>query len=196
VKAKANEGGGGERPASATARFEELYDAHYSAVVVYVQRRVRHDRVDDVVAETFLTAWRSIESVPHGEAARWWLYRVAYRSVGHLWRGRTRRERLHARIAALPDAPPPPPELGIEHADELQCVLEAAAHLNKRDEEVLRLASWEHLTREQIAEVLDLTPNAVSQRLHRARANLTKEFHRLERGRHDRTPASKQGGTP
>lgn len=196
MEANADENRDGGRAASATARFEHLYGAHYSALVVYVQRRVKHDCVDDVVAETFLTAWRSIESVPHGDAARWWLYRVAYRSVGHLWRGGTRRARLHARIAALPDAPPPPPELGIEHADELQRVLEAAAHLNQRDEEVLRLALWEHLTREQIAEVLELTTNAVSQRLHRARANLTKEFQRLERGRHDRASASTQGGTP
>ena len=66
--------------------------------------------------------------------------------------------------------------------------------LNDRDAEILRLLSWEHLLRAEIAEVLEIAPNAVNQRVHRARTNLTKEFNRLERRDPDRTPAAKKGG--
>lgn len=73
-------------------------------------------------------------------------------------------------------------------------MLEASARLNDRDAEILRLVSWEALSRDEIAAVLDLAPNAVSQRLNRARTNLTKEYNRLER-RSDRSPATRKGGT-
>ena len=100
----------GKRCALARARFEQIYDLHYSAVTQYVRFRVRPDRVDDAVAETFLTAWRRIDTIPDGDAARWWLLRVAYRVVGHQWRGRSRRSRLDARLATLPEPPSPTPE--------------------------------------------------------------------------------------
>ena len=80
-------------------------------------------------------------------------------------------------------------------------VLQASARLNEGDAEILRLVAWEHLSRDAIAEVLGINPNAVSQRIHRARANLTKEYVRLER-RRDHTPvsrnspAARKGGTP
>ena len=180
---------------AARARFEDLYDRHFSVVSGYVQRRVRPDRVDDVLAETFLTVWRRIDDVPDGEAARWWLLRVAYRVVGHQWRGASRRDRLEARLAAMPMATSPSPEGEAVDADELRRVLEASAHLSPRDAEILRLASWEGLERDEIAQVLDISPSVVSQRVHRARARLTKLYTRLE-SRRDRSPAAQKGGTP
>ena len=188
-------GEGGEELSSAPARFESLFDAHFTAVSAYVRRRVAADRVDDVVAETFLTAWRHIGSLPLDEGARWWLYRVAYRIVGQQWRGRSRRSRLEARLAATPRPVPRSPENDTVVADELRRVLEASSHLAEVDAEILRLSCWEGMSRDEIAVVLELTPNAVSQRLHRARANLTKHYDRLAR-RNDRTPAAQKGGTP
>lgn len=183
---------GDETPA--TVRFDRLYRRYHAEVHAYCRRRVVADRVDDAVAETFLTAWRRFDDVPSDEAALMWLYRVAYRVVGHQWRSASRRRRLEERLAALPEAPTGVPDDAAVHADEIRRVLEAAAHLNDRDAEVLRLASWERLTRDEIADVLDIDPNAVSQRLHRARRNLTKHFNRIDNP--DRTPAAQKGGTP
>jgi RNA polymerase sigma-70 factor (ECF subfamily) len=123
-----------------------------------------------------------------------WLYRVAYRTVGHQWRSTSRRRRLEERLALIPEPPTPTPDESAEHSDEIRRVLEAAAHLSDRDAEILRLASWEHLSRAEIAEVLGIDPNAVSQRLLRARRNLAKQFARLEP--RDRTPAAQKGGMP
>ena len=178
---------------SAAVRFDQLYRRYHADVNAYCRRRVAIDRVDDVVAETFLTAWRRIDDVPDGDAALMWLYRVAYRTVGHQWRTTSRRRRLEERLAVIPEPPNETPDDSAVHSDEVRRVLEAAAHLSDRDAEILRLASWEHLSRAEIAEVLDIDPNAVSQRLHRARANLAKHFARLED--RDRTPAAQKGGT-
>ena len=175
-------------------RFERLYDRHHAHVTAYCRRRVSADRVEDLVAETFLVAWRRIDDVPDGEAGLPWLYRVAYRSVGRHWRSTSRRRRLDNKLAALPDPPTLTPEDAAVHGEQTRRVLEAAARLNDRDAEILRLLSWEHLSRAEIAEVLEIAPNAVNQRVHRARTNLTKEFNRLERRHPDRTPAAKKGG--
>lgn len=182
---------GREERSLARARFEGMYDAHYGHVDAYCRRRVSADRVDDVVAETFLTAWRRIEDVPEGDRALPWLYAVAYRIVGHQWRGATRRRGLERRLAAVPDAAPSSPEDTTVHDDEVRRALAAAHRLNARDAEILRLHAWEHLSRSDIAEVLGIEPNAVSQRLHRARTNLAKEYRRLER-HNDRTPVARK----
>jgi RNA polymerase sigma-70 factor (ECF subfamily) len=185
----------GEDRASAEVRFEALYEMYFASVSAYCRRRVLAERVDDVVAETFLTAWRRIDEVPAGERALFWLYGVAYRVVGRQWRSGSRRRRLEARLAAVPATAMSTPEDDALHGDEVRRVLEASARLNDRDSEILRLLSWEQLSRVEIADVLGIAPNAVSQRVHRARANLTKEYNRLER-RSDRTPAAWKGGTP
>ena len=69
------------------ARFTQLYRRHHTAIHDYCKRRVPDEMVDDVVAEVFLTAWRRLDEVPDGDATGLWLFRVAYRVVGHQWRG-------------------------------------------------------------------------------------------------------------
>ena len=44
--------------------FERLFRAHYWAVRGYVLRRFPSAFAEDVLAETFLIAWRRLESVP------------------------------------------------------------------------------------------------------------------------------------
>jgi RNA polymerase sigma-70 factor (ECF subfamily) len=148
------------------------------------------------VAETFLTAWRKIDDVPDGDRAVLWLYRVAHRTVGRQWRTRDRRRRLTSRLAMVRGETSEPEDRAIDN-DDLRRVLAAKNRLNHTDAEVLLLQCWEGLSRNEIADVLELDPNAVSQRLHRARRNLAKEFSRLERRAFDRTtPVARKGGTP
>jgi RNA polymerase sigma factor (sigma-70 family) len=161
------------------AAFDRLYGHCYPRVRAYVTRRVSRDRVDDVVADTFLVAWRKFDVVPSGDAALLWLYRVAHRTIGQHRRTLFRRRRLGDRIAALPTREQDDPSDVAVVDDDIRCVLAAAEHLNFRDAEVLRLASWEGLTNSEIATVLELSPNAVGQRLHRARRNLKKQYERL-----------------
>ena len=91
------------------ARFNQLYRRHHTANQDYCKRRVPDEMVDDVVAEVFLTAWRRLDDVPEGDATGLWLYRVAYRVVGHQWRGVARQRRLRTRLGVVVPRPAPRP---------------------------------------------------------------------------------------
>jgi RNA polymerase sigma-70 factor (ECF subfamily) len=78
--------------------------------------------------------------------------------------------------------------------DEYRLVLDPAARLGDTDAEVLRLVAWEQLSVADTAAVLEIAPNAVKQRLHRARRNLAREYRRLE-SRQTSTPAAPEGGS-
>ncbi|WP_053202617.1 sigma factor [Jiangella muralis] len=52
-------------------RFEALFTAHSSTVLAYALRRVEVAAdAADVIAETFVVAWRRIDDVPSGDEAR------------------------------------------------------------------------------------------------------------------------------
>jgi DNA-directed RNA polymerase specialized sigma24 family protein len=72
-------------------------------------------------------------------------------------------------------------------------VAKAASRLQRIDQEVLRLTLWEELSYVDAATVLEISPEAVKQRLFRARKNLTREYRRLDLDR-KRPPAARKGG--
>jgi RNA polymerase sigma-70 factor, ECF subfamily len=174
-------------------RFASLYDKYYRHIYAYCRRRTTPDRVEDAVADTFLTAWRRIDDVPADREGLLWLYRVAYRVLGHQWRGAARRRRLDQKLGSMGRENPLPPEDFIVVHEEARQVLEAVSRLNSRDAEILRLVAWETLAHSDIADVLEISAGAVKQRLHRARKNLTREYNRLD-NKQAHTPAAQKGG--
>jgi RNA polymerase sigma-70 factor (ECF subfamily) len=174
--------------------FAALYHRHYRAIRSFCRRRVPKDVVDDVVAETFLTAWRRIDDVPRGDQGLLWLYGVAYRVIGHHWRGAARRRRLEDRMQLINGGETSGADDPVVAADQRSLVLDAASRLNGNDAEVLRLAAWEQLSIGDIAEVLGIAPNAVKQRLHRAKQHLGREYRKLESETDRSTPRAPKGG--
>jgi RNA polymerase sigma-70 factor (ECF subfamily) len=152
----------------AEARFRRLYADHGREILAYALRRVSDpEDAADVVAETFLVAWRRAVDVPPGEQARLWLYGVARRTLANQRRGERRRERLTERLRAdLAPALAEPPEL--PGSD----VLAALERLGPDDREVLRLSTWEELSPSEAATVLGISAVAARSRLHRARRRL------------------------
>jgi RNA polymerase sigma factor (sigma-70 family) len=174
--------------------FASLYHRHYRAIRDFCRRRVPRDVVDDVVAETFLTAWRRIDDVPRGDQGLLWLYGVAYRVIGNHWRSAARRRRLEDRLRVIDGGPASASDDAVVAADQGRLVRDAAARLNEKDADVLRLAAWEQLSTADIAAVLGIAPNAVKQRLHRAKQHLGREYRKLESGTHKSTPEAPKGG--
>jgi RNA polymerase sigma factor (sigma-70 family) len=158
------------------ARFRPLYDANYHRVLGFALRRTgnRQD-AEDIVAETFLTAWRRLEDVPAGADAHLWLYGVARNALANQRRGERRRVRLRSVLDAESKAPQ-------EHdADtEMASVAAAFTRLKTDDRELLALAAWEELNPGEIAAVLGCSRNAARIRLHRARRRLARELEREE----------------
>jgi RNA polymerase sigma factor (sigma-70 family) len=146
-------------------RFEEVYAANCGPILGYVLRRTENsDNAADVMAETFLTAWRRLDDVPAGDEARLWLYGVARRVLANQHRGERRRSVLNDRLRAdlvTHGAP--------EYTGELAEIAAAYRSLPEADRELLALVGWEELDHGQVSAVLGCSRNAVRIRLHRAR---------------------------
>jgi RNA polymerase sigma-70 factor (ECF subfamily) len=165
----------GAQVGAAEERFRLLYDRSYSKVLGYALRRAdSRDDAIDVVAETFLVAWRRLDDVPEGERALLWLYGTARRVLANQVRSSTRQRRVADRLAQLPA-----PHGLLDSDDGLSAAIGAAfRRLSDSDRELLLLAGWEELDPAQIAEVTGGTRGAVRVRLHRARARFDKELER------------------
>jgi RNA polymerase sigma factor (sigma-70 family) len=170
-------------------RFRALFDATHHDVLAYALRRTASPAdAADVLADTMLVAWRRLDEVPSGEAARPWLYGVARHVLANHRRGSGRRDRLRERLGTqVQDAV----------ADGTQPVADglwaraALARLGEEDREVLTLTAWEGLAPAEVAVVLGLPAVTVRTRLHRARARLRVE---LEASAGERSEPSGQVG--
>ena len=157
-------------PDSEGDSFQRLYAAHVDPILGYALRRVSTPAdAADVVAETFLVAWRRRTEVPDGEAARLWLYGVARRVLANQRRGDLRRSALGGRLRAeLPVVVPDPTVAVAGRTDAIR----ALATLRPADREVVELTAWEGLDTREVADVLGITPVAARARLSRARRRL------------------------
>jgi len=146
------------------ARFRRMCDAHTAAVLAYALRRTSREDAADVVAETFLVAWRRLDDVDERTALPW-LYAVARRVLLSQQRAARRQQAIAQRVAAvLPEA--------LETPSGSPRVLDALAALSETEREVLMLAAWEELSSAEAARVLGCTATAYRIRLHRARRRL------------------------
>jgi RNA polymerase sigma-70 factor (ECF subfamily) len=163
--------------------FDRLYEDHVEAVRRYAWRR-DPAFVDDIVAETFLVAWRRLDEVPASPRA--WLIGVARNARLNLRRA-TRRQRAVA--DRLADTSPRAAEAEAP-AIVSEIVAAALARLPERDREVLTLSVWDDLDRAAIAEALGCSRANVSVRLHRARRRFAAEVERLGAGNPSSLPSS------
>jgi RNA polymerase sigma factor (sigma-70 family) len=150
--------------ARAEARLESLFRRHYGDVASYVRRRAEADLVDDVVAETFLVAWRRLDDLPAD--ARPWLLGVARKTLATQRRSATRQRSLATRLEhaqSSSQADDSGSELG---------VAEALAELSEKDREAISLIAWEGLTANEAAAALGQSPVSFRVRLHRAKRRL------------------------
>jgi RNA polymerase sigma factor (sigma-70 family) len=158
-------------------RFEVLFASYSSDIVAYCGWRADSPSdAQDAVAEVFLTAWRRMDALPEGDAARVWLYATARRVIANQRRSTRRRVALHERLAL--DAAAVAQEPSSSDPEET-LVHEALRRLGPRDCEVLLLAEWEGLSPAQIAVVLGCHAITARGRLHRARRRFRTVFEDL-----------------
>lgn len=166
---------------AADERFDELFEQHFRPVLAYCRRRLPIADADDAASEVFAIAWRRLEDVPAGEAARPWLFVVARRVVFRQRRSTRRFHSLLRRAVSVRASTQPDPESVVVQRAEFEVVLRAASLLSTADREVLNLAAWEGLPHTEIAAVLGCSISAVDQRLHRAKQRLAKHYRALQR---------------
>jgi RNA polymerase sigma-70 factor (ECF subfamily) len=157
-------------------QFERIYQDCYAAVQRYTARRVPAAAVQDVVADTFLTAWRRYPELS-GEPLPW-LLGIARRTAANQRRGGARREALRERLRGEQHTSDEPPGLGDDDPQ-----LEAAlATLSERDREALTLVAWDGLEHRVAASVMGCSTGAFTVRVHRARRKLERSLAGEKRG--------------
>lgn len=158
------------------ARFEQLYIQTRVAILGYLVRRCG-DSADaaDLLAETYLTAWRRVHDIPNGDRARLWLYGVARYTLANY----RRHEHVEERLAAtLRTQLPGELDRVATHTDHTfsDAIATCLAALSRADQEIIELAVYDQLTPAEIAVVTDKSPGAIRVRLHRSRRALRLEL--------------------
>lgn len=148
-------------------RFRAIYTAHFRSVLGFALRRTcRPEDAADIVAETFLVAWRRLDEVPEVEM-RPWLFGVARNMLANQNRGELRRNRLAGRLG---ETLAQRPELSQrEPADRGDDLGRAWQRVTEPDREILTLSAWEGLNATDIGVVLSMPSATVRTRLRRAR---------------------------
>jgi RNA polymerase sigma-70 factor (ECF subfamily) len=155
--------------------FEALFERHARAVAGYLARRVPAAVAEDVVAETFCTAFDQRDRYRHEYAdARPWLLGIATNLV----RRHHRSERIR-RVAWLRAASSIVSESeearvleSVAAASSRQRLRSALGRLRRADRDALLLHVWGQLTYVEVARSLGVPVGTVRSRINRARRRL------------------------
>jgi RNA polymerase sigma-70 factor (ECF subfamily) len=148
-----------------TDEFRAIYSAHHAALCAYFARRVGRGEVEDLVAETFVVAWRKLpRRIEHPLP---WLYAVAGKVLANHRRKAARRDGVDIGDRLAATAPSDPAETLSDHN-----LAVAFAQLGERDREAIRLVAWEGLSLADAARAARCSAPAFAVRLSRARRRL------------------------
>lgn len=139
---------------------------------------------DDLVQETYLRAWRSLDDLRDTAAAKAWLVTILRREHARLFERKTpATESIDERLEPLPDDDGAIRAPDDESEDEL--LRRAIARLDRKYREPLLLQVLCGYTCEEIAAELGLTPQAVMTQLFRARQKLKAVLAQDAGGQHE-----------
>jgi RNA polymerase sigma factor (sigma-70 family) len=168
-----------ERSTADPEAFAVLYDRHAATLHRYVARRVGEGVADDIVADTFLTAFRKRARYDPSAArdARPWLYGIASNLIGKHTRSEIRMLRAYARTGADPvltqrQTPADDALSRVEGTAAERDLAEALAKLTPGDREVLLLIAWADFSYPEVAAALGIPVGTVRSRLNRARTRI------------------------
>lgn len=158
--------------------FTAVYERYAAALHRYVARRIGADAADDVVAETFLIAFRRRARYDQAMlSAGPWLYGIATNLTAKHHRAETRQLRAYARTGVDPvTAVHVDVDARIVAAGHRGRLAGALARLPARDRAVLLLVAWAELTYEEVAQALGIPVGTVRSRLNRARRRVRAEL--------------------
>jgi RNA polymerase sigma-70 factor, ECF subfamily len=150
--------------------FRELYEEHSIEVLNHVLRRgLARAQAEDVVAATFLVAWRRFRALPDRPLP--WLLGVARKVMANEFRSAAGQEALRAKLRSRVR------ETVLQEAEaDWQTLTErpewvstALSRLEERDQQVLALVYWDGLSCQEAAVYLGCSTATLRVRLYRAR---------------------------
>jgi RNA polymerase sigma-70 factor (ECF subfamily) len=168
--------------------FDAVYARYHARIHRFLLRLSgRRDVAEDLFQEAWLSVARAAGDLAPDTDLCAWLFTVARNRYRSYRRWALLDTSRLAELALEPEDPGPDPDRDAAARAEAAAVSRAFDRLSPSHREVLLLAGVEGLEPARIGEVLGLRPDAVRQRLHRARAELAA---RLEKEDASLRPAS------
>jgi RNA polymerase sigma-70 factor (ECF subfamily) len=165
--------------------FEELMQRYQSRLVSLLAHLVgRRDLAEDLAQDVFLRIYRARKRYVPGSKFSTWLYTIANNVASNARRGMARRKEINLVSkdsgemggnpldAAALAASGLMPTRQLDKAELREVVKLAISALNERQRMAVLLNKFEHLSYDEIAEVMQMSPSAIKSLLSRARANL------------------------
>jgi RNA polymerase sigma-70 factor (ECF subfamily) len=154
--------------------LQQLYQKYRPPLRRYLWYQLNHDaaQVEDVLQETFLSVWRSAQSLRAGGSVAAWIFQIAHRHALQAHRRARSRAEGHATPLELEDerdAPAHSPEDAILARISLD---EAIRALSEKHREVLYLVCLQGFSIDEVAEILGVPSGTVKSRLSYARQAL------------------------
>ena len=158
--------------------FQDVVERYHERLFKVILRIVKNrSDAEEVIQDTFLKAYRKLDSFQADSSLYTWLYRIAVNAAVDLSKKRRRRQHLSfddeelsldglvPSLTAAPDADPEQQELN-------DLVRQGIHALPERYRVILILREYSDMSYEQLGEVLKLPKGTVESRLFRARAKL------------------------
>ena len=153
-------------------RYESLVAALYQDVFRYALWICKNKPMaEDLVQETFLRAWRSLESLQNDKAAKAWLFTILRRENARQYE-RYRPELVDIEGQSIAESDSNEPDSKMDK----ELLHKAINRLEAEYREPLLLQVVGGFSGKEIAEILQLNNNTVMTRLFRARSKLKLEF--------------------
>lgn len=153
-------------------RYESLVAALYQDVYRYAIWLCKNQPLaEDLVQETFLRAWRSLESLQNDKAAKAWLFTILRRENARLYE-RYRPELVDIDGQSIAETVDSEPDSKMDR----ELLHNAINRLDADYREPLLLQVIGGFSGKEIADILNLNNNTVMTRLFRARSKLKQAF--------------------
>jgi RNA polymerase sigma-70 factor (ECF subfamily) len=165
--------------------FQDVYTAYNEKIRRYLERLIGQADSEDVAQEVFLKIDAALGSFRGEASLSTWIYRIATNAAtDHLRKSNPlmRADDSHPagdlsdREEMAADLSAPAVDAQLVRREMNECIRGIVEGLPENYRAVLILSDLEEMTNQEMAEVLDISLEAVKIRLHRARARLKKEL--------------------
>jgi len=189
------------------AAFEELMLRYQNRLVTVLEHLVgRRDVAEDLAQEVFLRVYRARKTYVPGSKFSTWLFTIANNVASNSLRSQSRRREVNWKARPgestgantldqmAQAASSLMPTRQADKSEMCAVVREAIGTLNERQRLAVLLSKFENMSYEDIAETMEMTPQAIKSLLSRARGNLRAVLEPyLERGELRKVKASVDG---
>lgn len=171
-----------ERAKAGPDGVTEIYDFYADKLYGFLLKRCGHkETAEDLVSRVFMKFIEALPSIEwRGVSLDAWLYRSGSNALIDHWRSAA--VRMDADVDQEtwdPAAETPHPSEDIDLAFEREKLSAALKHLSPRDQQVLDLRFFGDLEPQEIAELLDISPNHAAVLAYRALGRLRAKYQSL-----------------